>query len=178
MSDDDDRFTAWAATEGQAEPDPLDSGSSDSGFAPKKERRFAAAVFWRRYLFSLAGKRAVLELKDGDFGNTATLTSRRGDVLFTAPVGKVRCRRSWPYSFTMEYDGKRWRMWGVGVNGRRMALRQLDMTKGDDALTLVPKPPGLSEEQYRKVMRNKMAQQKLWRELWLIVLKAYGAKVA
>ena len=173
---DDDRFTAWAAMEEETESDPVHSDLHDSGFAPREERRFAAIVLWRRHLLSLTGKRGVLELKDGDFENTATLTSKAGEVLFAVPIGEVRCRRSWPYCFTIECDGKRWRMWGVGVNGRREALRQLEVTKRDDVLTIVPRPPGLSEQQYRNVMKHKMAQQKLWRELWLIALKAYGAK--
>ncbi len=177
MSDDDDRFTTWAATEEATERDPVEPDSSGSGFAPKKERRFAAIVLWRRHLLSLTGKRGVLVLKGGDFDNTATLTSSRGEVLFTVPVGKVRCRRSWPYCFTMECDGKRWRMWGIGVDSRKMALRQLEITKRDDVLTIVPRPPGISEQQYAKIMKHKMAQQKLWRELWLIALKAFGAKV-
>src|ERR1700729_2358893 len=126
---DDDRYTAWATTEEETESGPVQSDLPDSGFAPREERRFAAIVFWRRHLFSLSGRRGVLELKGGDFENTATLMGRRGEVLFTAPVGKVRCRRSWPYCFTLQCDGKRWRIWGVGVNGRREALRQLEITK-------------------------------------------------
>ncbi len=173
MSDDDDRFAPWAATEEEIEAGPA---PSDSGFASKKERRFAAIVLWRRHLLSLTGKRGVLELK-GDFDNTATLTSKAGEVLFTVPIGEVRCRRSWPYCFTIECDGKRWRMWGIGVDSRKMALRELENAKRGDVLTIVPRPPGLSEQQYRNVMKHKMAQQKLWRELWLIALKAYGAKV-
>ncbi len=177
MSDDDDRFAPWAATEEEIEADPGESGSSGSGFASKKERRFAAIVLWRRHLLSLTGRRAVLELR-GDFDNTATLTSKAGEVLFTVPIGEMRCRRSWPYCFTIGCDGKRWRMWGIGVDSRKMALRELENANRDDVLTIVPKPPGLSEQQYRNVMKHKMAQQKLWRELWLIALKAYGANVA
>jgi hypothetical protein len=177
MSDGDHRFTARGATEERTERDPVEPDSYGSGFAPKQERRFAAVVLWRRHLLSLTGRRGVLELTGGDFENTATLTSNHGEVLFTVPVGKVRCRRSWPYCFTMECDGKRWRMWGVGVDNRKMALRQIEITNSDDVLTIVPRPPGISEQEYLKIMKNKMAQQKLWRELWLIVLKAYGAKV-
>lgn len=172
MSDDDDRFAPWAATEEEIEADPA---PSDSGFASKKERRFAAIVLWRRHLLSLTGKRGVLELK-GDFDNTATLTSKAGEVLFTVPIGEVRCRRSWPYCFTIECDGKRWRMWGIGVNNRKLALRELEVAKRDNVFTLLPMPPGMSEQRYLQIMKNKMAQQKLWRELWLIALKTFGAQ--
>ncbi len=175
MSDDDDRFTAWTRTEEQTEGAPGEPASSGSGFAPKKERRFAAIVCWRRHLLSLTGRRGVLELK-GDVENTATLTSNRGEVLFTAPIGKIRCRRSWPYCFTIECDGKRWRMWGIGVNNRKLALRQLEVAKRDNVFTLLPMPPGMSEQRYLQIMKNKMAQQKLWRELWLIALKTFGAQ--
>jgi hypothetical protein len=37
----------------------------------------------------------VLELKGGS-DNTAMLTSKRGDLLFSVPVGEVRCRRTLP----------------------------------------------------------------------------------
>jgi hypothetical protein len=174
MSDEDDRFAAWTATEEQTERAPGEPDSSGSGFAPKKERRSAAIVCWRRNLLSLTGRRGVLERKGDE--DTATLTSNRGEVLFTAPIGEVRCRRSWPYCFTIECDGKRWRMWGIGVNNRKLALRQLEIAKRDNVFTLLPMPPGMSEQRYLQIMKNKMAQQKLWRELWLIALKTFGAQ--
>ena len=59
----------------------------------------------------------------------------------------------------------------------KIDISQLDITKHDDVLTIVPRPPGISEQQYVKITKHKMAQQKLWRELWLIALKAFGAKV-
>ena len=77
--DDDDRFAAWAATDADATADPVQSGSSDSGFATRDERRFAAVVHWRRHLASLTGRRGVLELKDAP-DDTAMLTGKRGEV--------------------------------------------------------------------------------------------------
>lgn len=173
--DDDDRFAAWGAIEDDAAADPVETDGSDSGYATKEERRFAAVVYWRRHIVSLTGRRGVLQLKSGG-DDTATLTSKRGDMLFSVPVGEVRCRRSWPMCFTIECAGKRWRLWGIGVNSLKMAKRQLEITRRDKVLTIVPRPPGMSDQQYRKIMTSKLAQQKLWRELWLIALKAFGAQ--
>ena len=156
---------------------PVQPDLSGSGFAPKKERRFAAIVFWRRHLLSLSGRRGVLELKDGDFENTATLTGSRGEVLFTAPVGKVRCRRSWPYCFTIECDGKRWRMWGIGVNSRKDGAPPARDHQARRRVDDRAEAAGHQRTAIRQDHEDKMAQQKLWRELWLIALKAFGAKV-
>lgn len=173
--DDDDRFAAWGAIEDDAAADPVERDPAESGYASRDGRRFAAVVCWRRHLVSLTGRRGVLELNSGP-DNTATLTGKRGDVLFSVPVGEVRCRRSWPMCFTIECADRRWRLWGIGVNSLKMAKRQLEITRRDHVLTIVPRPPGMSDQQYRKVMTNKLAQQRLWRELWLIVLKAFGAQ--
>jgi hypothetical protein len=173
--DDDDPFAAGGAIEEDAARNPVEGDGSGSGYATKEGRRFAAIVHWRRHLMSLTGRRGVLELKSGP-DDTATLTSKRGDVLFSVPIGEVRCRRSWPMCFTIECAGKRWRLWGIGVNTPKTAKRQLEITRRDHVLTIVPRPPGMSDQQYRKLMTNKLAQQRLWRELWLIALKAFGAQ--
>jgi hypothetical protein len=151
MSDDQDRFGA-------------------------KQRAFAAVVYWRRHLISLAGRRGVLELKGGS-DHTATLTDRHGEVQFSFPVGEIHARRSWPYCFTIECQGQRWRMWGLGVNSIPGAKRQLEVMKRDNVFTILPPPPGMDQKQYKRLLNSKMAQQKLWRELWLIGLKSFGAKV-
>ena len=100
--------------------------------------------------------------------------SDRVGLLFGVPAGEVRCRRSWPLCFTIECAGKRWRKWGIGVNSLKMAKRRLELTQRDHVLTIVPRPPGMSDEQYREIMTNKLAQQRLWRELWLIALGRSG----
>lgn len=101
MTDSEDRFTTWA-----------------SPYAEPKGRRFAAVVYWRRHLISLTGRRGILELKDVP-EHAATLTDKRGEVLFSLPLGELRVRRSWPYCFTIECEGRRWRLWGIGVNSLR-----------------------------------------------------------
>jgi hypothetical protein len=167
--DNDDRFAAWGAIEDDDAADPVEGGPADARYAARGGRRFAAVVCWRC--------RLVLELKSGP-EEKATLTSKRGDVLFSVPVAEVRCRRSWPMCFTIECAGERWRLWGIGVSSLKTAKRQLEVTGRDHVLTIVPRPPGMSDQQYRKIMTNKLAQQKLWRELWLIALKAFGAQQA
>jgi hypothetical protein len=48
--------------------------------------------------------------------------------------------------------------------------------KRDHVFTILPPPPGMDEKQYKRLMASKLAQQKLWRELWLIGLKSFGAQ--
>jgi len=170
MTESDDRFKAWAAIKDDREAD-----ENDSPYAERQERRFAAVVYWRRHLISLAGRRGVLELKDAP-DHTATLTNKRGEVVFSFPLGELRVRRSWPYCFTIEHQGQRWRLWGIGVNSLSGARRQLEVMKRDHVFTVVPPPPGMDPERYRRLMTSKLAQQKLWRELWLIGLKSFGAQ--
>jgi hypothetical protein len=166
MSDSDDRTEAWELTEQESEP--------GSGYAEREPRRFAAIVHWRRHVFSLTGRRAVLELVDRPEA-TATLTGKSGDVLFRVPTGEIRCRRSWPACFTIDCGGRRWRLWGLGVNSVRGGKRLLEVTRRDHVLTIVPRPPGMSDKKYKQLMSSKLGQQRLWRELWLIVLRAFGA---
>jgi hypothetical protein len=166
MSDSDDRTEAWEVTE----PEP----EAGSGYAERQARRFAAIVYWRRHLFSLSGRRAVLELVDRPDA-TATLTSKRGEELFRVPTGEIRCRRSWPACFTIECGGRRWRLWGLGVNSVRGGRKLLEITRSEHVLTIVPRPPGMDDKQYKRLMSSKLGQQRLWRELWLIVLRAFGA---
>ena len=164
-SDDHDRFDAWTATEEESR-----------GVAAQEGRRFAAVVYWRRHRPSLTnGRRAVLELIDGPEA-TATLTSKRGEVLFSAPVGEIRCRRTWPLCFTIECDGRRWRLCGFAVNSVNRAKRQLEFTRREHVLTIVPRPPGMSDQAYKRVVIRKLDQERLWRELWLIALREFGAQ--
>ncbi|HTX10340.1 MAG TPA: hypothetical protein VME22_17085 [Solirubrobacteraceae bacterium] len=166
MNDSEDRSEVWDLTAEEPE--------GDSGYAEREGRRFAAIVHWRRRLLSLSGRRAVLEVVDRPEA-TATLTSRRGDVLFRVPTGEIRCRRSWPACFTVECQGRSWRLWGLGVNSVRGGKRLLEITARERVLTIVPRPPGMSDKQYKRLMTTKLGQQRLWRELWLIVLRAFGA---
>jgi hypothetical protein len=46
----------------------------------------------------------------------------------------------------------------------------------DDVVVLLPKPAAMNDREYRKLMRNNTAQQKVWRELWLGWLEVFGAK--
>lgn len=178
MAAEKDRFAAWAASQ-QTEPDDEDADeageSGGSGFAGREGRQFGAVVYWRRHLFSLSGRRAVLQIKERpDY--TATLVSKQGEVLFSAPVGELRYRRSWPFCFSIEHDGTRWRIWGIGVNSLKGAQRQLEVMKRDKVFTIIPQPPGMSDKQYRRLLTNKLAQQRLWRELWMVVLGSAGGQ--
>jgi hypothetical protein len=178
MTGSDDRFKAWAAVENDAESGEDGSVPAGVGGSPYREhkgRRFAAVVYWRRHLISLTGRRGVLELKDVP-DHTATLTDKRGEVVFSFPLGELRVRRSWPYCFTIEHRSQRWRLWGIGVNSLKGAERQLEVMKRDHVFTILPPPPGMDKQQYRRLMTSKLAQQKLWRELWLIGLGAFGAQ--
>jgi hypothetical protein len=166
MSESNDRTEAWDLTAEEPE--------GRSGFAEREPRRFAAVVYWRRHLLSLTGRRAVLELLDRPEA-TATLTNKRGEVLFQVATGEIRCRRSWPACFTIECEGRSWRLWGLAVSSARGGKRLLEVTRREQALTIVPRPPGMSDKQYKKLMSSKLGQQRLWRELWLIVLRAFGA---
>jgi len=170
MTESEDRFKSWAALEDDSE-----SGSDGSGYADHNGRRFAAVVYWRRHLISLTGRRGVLELTDRP-EHTATLTDKRGEVRFSFPLGEIRTRRSWPYCFTIECQGQRWRLWGIGVNSVAGAKRQLEVMKRDHVFTILPPPPGMDEKQYKRLLNSKLAQQRLWRELWLIGLKSFGAQ--
>ncbi len=96
-------------------------------------------------------------------------------MLLRVPTGEIRCRRSWPACFTIECEGRRWRLWGLGVNSVRGGQRLLEVTRREHALTIVPRPAGMSDKQYKQLMSSKLGQQRLWRELWLIVLRAFGA---
>jgi hypothetical protein len=169
MIGDKDQFAAWAA----AEDTPDEENSA--GFAAKEAREFGAAVYWRRHIFSLTGRRAVLQIKERP-AYTATLTSKHGDVLFSAPVGELRYRASWPLCFTIECDGMRWRLWGIGVSSLKAVKRELEAMKRDKVFTIVPQPPGMSDQRYKRLMTNKLAQQRLWRELWLFVLRSAGGQ--
>jgi hypothetical protein len=178
MTGDEDRFAAWAASEETEQDDdvPVDPAESGgSGFASREGRQFGAVVYWRRHLFSLSGRRAILQIKERPT-YTATLTSKQGEVLFSAPVGELRYRRSWPFCFTIECDGARWRMWGIGVNSLKGAQRQLDVMKRDHVFTIIPQPPGMSDKRYKRLLTNKLAQQRLWRELWMVVLASAGGQ--
>jgi hypothetical protein len=178
MTADEDRFAAWAASEETEQDDdvPVDGAESGgSGFASREGRQFGAVVYWRRHLFSLSGRRAILQIKERP-AYTATLTSKQGEVLFSAPVGELRYRRSWPFCFTIECDGARWRMWGIGVNSLKGAQRQLDVMKRDKVFTIIPQPPGMSDKRYKRLLTNKLAQQRLWRELWMVVLASAGGQ--
>jgi hypothetical protein len=170
MIGDKDQFAAWAAAE-----DTAGDEEEPAGFAAKEAREFGAVVYWRRHLLSLTGRRAVLHIKERPV-YTATLTSKHGEELFNAPVGELRYRRSWPFCVTVERDGKRWRLWGVGVSSLKGAKRELEVMKRDKVFTIVPQPPGMSDQKYKRLMSNKLAQQRLWRELWLVVLRSAGAQ--
>jgi hypothetical protein len=167
MSESDERTEAWELTG--------EESAGDSGYGDREGRRFAAVVFWRRHLLSLSGRRAVLELVDRPTA-TATLTSKRGDVLFSVPTGEIRCRRSWPACFTIECEGRRWRLWGFAVSSVPGAKRSLEVMARERVLTIVPRPPGMSDKQYKRLMTNRLGQHRLWRELWLTVLRAFGAQ--
>lgn len=178
MTESEDRFKAWAAVENDAESTADDSSPADAGgstYAERDGRRFAAVVYWRRHLIALSGTRGVLELTDFP-DHVATLTNKRGEVMFSYPLGELRVRRSWPYCFTIECRAQRWRLWGIGVNSVSGAKRQLEVMKRDHVFTILPPPPGMDPSAYKRLMTNKLAQQKLWRELWLIGLKSFGAQ--
>jgi hypothetical protein len=163
-SDDHDRFNAWTAVE------------EDSGGVAKQEgRRFAGVVFWRRHRPSLGGRRAVLELTDRPEA-MATLTDSRGRELFSVPIGEIDCRRSWPRCFTIECEGRRWRLCGLAVNSVNGAKRQLEFMRKEHVLTVVPRPPAMSDKAYKQLMISKLGQERLWRELWLIALRDFGAR--
>jgi hypothetical protein len=163
-SDDHDRFRAWTA---------LDEDSG--GVADREGRRFAAVVYWRRYRPSLRGARAVLELTDRPEA-TATLTGRRGTELFSVAIGEIHCRRSWPLCITIECEGRRWRLCGFAVNSVSGAKRQLEFMRREHVLTVVPRPPGMSDKAYKQLMISKPGQERLWRGLWLIALRDFGAR--
>lgn len=163
-SDDRDRFRAWTAFD-------EDSGSG----ADQEARRFAAVVYWRRYRPSLRGKRAVLELTDRPEA-TATLIGRRGNELFRVAISEIHCRRSWPLCFTIECEGRRWRLCGLAVNSVNGGKRQLEFMRKTHVLTIVPRPPGMSDKAYKQLMISKLGQERLWRELWLTALRDFGAQ--
>ena len=47
----------------------------------------------------------------------------------------------------------------------RGGKRLLEITQREHALTIVPRPPGMHDKQYKKLMSSKLGQQRLWREL-------------
>lgn len=171
MSAADDRFKAWAS----APREDAESDEAGSGYAERDGRRFAALVYWRRHVIALSAHRGVLELKERP-DHTATLTNKRGEVVFAFPIGELRVRRKLSYCFTIECQGQRWLLWGLGVNSVKGAKRQLEIMKREHVFTIVPPPPGMAPKQYKRLMTSRVAQQKLWRELWLIGLTSFGAQ--
>ena len=175
MTTERDGFAAWTATEDAARDDDDPDGSGGPGFAAKEGREFGAVVYWRRHVFSLTGRRAVLHIEERPV-YTARLTGEHGEELFSAPVGELRYRRSWPLCVTVECGGTRWRLRGVGVSSLKGAERELEVMKRDHVFTIVPQPPGMSDKKYKRLMTNRLAQQRLWRELWMVVLGSAGGQ--
>ncbi|HTP22112.1 MAG TPA: hypothetical protein VMJ65_21065 [Solirubrobacteraceae bacterium] len=48
--------------------------------------------------------------------------------------------------------------------------------KRDHVFTILSPPPGMDEKEYKRLLTSKLALRRLWRELWLIGLKSFGAQ--
>jgi hypothetical protein len=53
---------------------------------------------------------------------------------------------------------------------------QLEFMRREHVLTVVPRPPGMSDKAYKQLMISKPGQERLWRGLWLIALRDFGAR--
>jgi hypothetical protein len=143
---------------------------------PADDPRFTAAVHWRRRLLAPTGRLGILELTR-DSSPRATLTdAENGQVVFSATADDLRFKSAKPLSVMIECDQGKWWFWGTAPENRKQ-LERLEKRIGhrEGVHVLWPVPPAFSPEKYRKITRNKMAHQKAWRELWLVMLRAVGA---
>jgi hypothetical protein len=129
-----------------------------AGLVVERERRLAPARLW------------VLELHDGE------VALHDEDATERAAIGEVRTDRQGSNGFRLQLEGRVHLLHGFHPRNAREAAAAEPLAERHRALRLVPRPPEMTDRQYRRITGNRRAQQLLWRELWLAALAQAGAR--
>jgi hypothetical protein len=142
--------------------------------APGPGEPFAGAVYFRRRALALRGEPAVLEIIPEGAGRV-TLSDPAGHQLFSHPPSELRVTLAPGNSFRVQHGDERWWLWGASIRSDKEFERVRQTIDRDDVMIAVPKLPDADERAYKRLMRNRTAQQRAWCRLWIAALRAAGA---